>query len=132
MDLTLDQKNFTQDQLDFIQKIVDARIQATSVFEKKQILPPKEFHSLGEIRHLILLNLDHFKCEFDYEPFRMQAVIHCLRKLMVLRPADLEVLADSKFRLDIQISCAIRGKEWKESPFLIGADCIHHLYWKTS
>jgi hypothetical protein len=129
MDLTQDQMNFTQDQLDFIAKIIDAKIQAISASKKKQLLPPKEFHSLPEIRELILLNLDHFRNEFDYEPFRMQAVIHCLRKLMVLRPADLEILGEGKFRLDMQISGAIRT--WDQSPFVVGEDCIHHLYWRA-
>jgi hypothetical protein len=130
MDLTQDQMNFTQDQVDFIAKIIDAKIQAISASRAKQLSPLREFHTQPEIRELILLNLDNLKYEFDYDPFRLQAVIHCLRKLMVLRPADLEIVADNKFRLEAQISGAIY--RWDQCPFIQGADSPRHFYWKTS
>ena len=130
MDLTLDSKDFTQDQLDFIQKIIDARIQAVSASSTKQPSPPRQFHSQPEIRELIVSNLGYLKLELDYEPFRIQAFYHCFRKLIALRPDDLKLVSDGRIRLEPQINGAIQ--DWDQCPFFQGADNPRYYYWKTS
>jgi hypothetical protein len=131
MDLTQNQITFTPEELKaYVANFVETEYADLLAFAKKRQSSLRSYHTVTEIKDLILLNLSHLKSELDYEPFTVQAFTHCLRKLMVLRPGDLEILGDDKFRLNSQISQAIHSN-WDQNPIELGSDHRSHLYWRA-
>lgn len=122
--------DFTQEQLEFISKLVDAKVRKATEFKKRKTRTlKKEFHSYHEIREIILKNKDVLTLELDYAPFRFQTIVHCIRKIMVLRPADSDLLANGVIRLDAQ--CREALTDWSDNPFEQIVDHPRHYCWKT-
>ena len=122
---------FTQEQLEFISKIVDAKIKKATAFKKKKESTPRfDFHTSQDLKKVIITNLDYFKAELNYEPFRMQGIVHCVRKVITLKPGDEMVMSKGIIRFDSQIGQLI--SRWDDAPWVQSADHPRHFYWKKS
>jgi hypothetical protein len=128
--------DFTQEQLDYITKLIDAKVSAKakkgllSFHTKRYVTPREQFHSAPELRAIILANLDFLKLELNYEPFRLHSIIHCVRKLIVLRPADHQILTNGMIRLDSNFFGCL--KNWADCPFEPKPNHPRHFCWKKS
>jgi hypothetical protein len=121
--------DFTQEQLEFISKIVDAKIKKATAFKKtKESTSRFDFHSARDLKKIIIANLDYFKTELNYEPFRLQGIVHCVRKVITLKPGDEMVISNGMLRLDSQISQLIN--KWDDAPWVQSPDHPRHLCWK--
>jgi hypothetical protein len=123
--------DFTQEQLDYITKLVEAKVKKATAFKKeKKIAAKQNYHSYAELKAIINANTDYLKAEINYEPFRMQGIAHCVRKIILPMDEDLILLPNGMIRIDSQISGLI-GK-WRDAPWYQDANHPRHLYWKKS
>jgi hypothetical protein len=128
--------NFTQEQFDYITELIESKVDAKikkgilSFKKKKNVIPREQFHSSLELRAIILANQDFLRSELNYEPFRVHAIIHCVRKLITLRPADYQMLGNGMIRLDSHVFTCL--KNWPDSPFEAKPDHPRHFCWKQS
>ena len=123
--------DFTQEQLDYITKLVEAKVKkATTYTKKKTLCPRSEYHTFKEIREIILANKELLKIELNYEPFKLQTIVHCVRKFVTLRSADQDLIGNGMLRFDYQVSRAITT--WNASPFGQVVGHPRHLCWKQS
>jgi hypothetical protein len=130
----MDFPNFTQEQFDYITKLIESKVDAKikkgilSYKKEKKIVPIPNYHSYAELKTIIASNIDYLKTEINYEPFRMQGIAHCVRKIILPLDEDLSLLPNGMIRIDSQISGLI-GK-WKDAPWYQDANHPRHLYWK--
>ena len=123
--------DFTQGQLDYIAKLVETQVKkATSHTKKKKIYSSSEYHTAKEIRQIILANQDFLKLELNYEPFKLHAIVHSLRKIVTLRPQDQDILSNGMVRFEYHVSSAI-NIEWTKTPF-VKFEQNRSLRWKES
>jgi hypothetical protein len=102
---------FTPEQLTFLEKLIDQRI---ALVQRKAKSSASNFHSLPEIRQLIIENKAMLLAEFGYQPFGLKAFRHVLTKMTTLRPGDHEPNGDSEWaqpRWEAQVYAVI-SKPW--------------------
>ena len=100
--------DFTPAQIAAIEKIVDSRL--TQIQSQKISIKP--FHSIPEIRNIIIKNLDDLRNELGDDEFDIQVFRFVFKKYMALRPDDFEFVADRQMRWERQVSNAIRPEAW--------------------
>lgn len=91
------------------------------------------FHSLAEIRDIIIKNIDAIQSYFEGRRVPLSALIDHLRIYTKLRPGDNKILPNNSIRWNKQVSNAIKKQDWPKSPFkLVSRGHYEIEYWKSA
>jgi hypothetical protein len=117
---------FTQEQIFFLEKLIDQRIQ-TALGKKQEpiqhplpIAAPKQYHTLIEIRTLITDYLQEIVEYFGQGEFDIAILRHFLARKTAMKRGDLEMVSDRQkgvTRWDSQVLAAI-NQDWPTTPII--------------
>jgi hypothetical protein len=110
---------FTPDQIALIEQIVDKRIAL-----RKTRGPQRPYHTIPEIRELIVMHLPSLQAEIGNDEFDIAVLRHCLARKITLRDADLEYVGtegNKSRRWEQQTLSALNLQAWPECPIIPGS-----------
>jgi len=112
----------TQEDIEFIQLLIDQRI---ATFKQPAVKPQqdKNYHTVYEIRDIIMMMLPEFKQWINKESFQVTLLRHFLAIHVNQKPGDFEIILNGKnkgqsqlTRFNQQIANAIQT--WRHGPFI--------------
>lgn len=121
---------FTPEQINFIEGLIDKKIQASAAAPPRgKAATTKDYHTVREIRDLIMKHLDEWR-EFAFgKDFPLAALRFFLRTKVEMRPGDVEIAknGNGEMRFDAQVGNALSVDHWPECPFIRSSRIGH---WK--
>jgi hypothetical protein len=102
-----------------LEQLIDQRI---ALSKRKPVSFNPHFHTLPEIRQLVMDHYDELWEEFGDQSFELGALRHVLSKMTTLRPGDYELngtTAEAQPRWEAQVA-AVAANDWpgkQENPF---------------
>jgi len=118
---------FTPEQLTFLENLIDGRIARS---KRPFVNTNKPYHSIPEIRKLIMDNLQSLKTRFGDQEFKIEVFRFVLSEYTELRPGDEEPIGEdrhSRSRWRQQAGEAVSAWPGGHSPF-IKIDGKHGTY----
>ena len=109
---------FTAGQITFLEQLIDQRIAQS---KRPTVNTKKPYHTVPEIRQLIMDNLVALKLRFRNREIRIEVFRFVLSEYTELRPGDEELNGDSSYarpRWDAQVANAITQWPADQSPFI--------------
>ena len=110
---------FTPEQQTFLERLIDKRIVLS---QRKPVSVNPHYHTIPEIRQLVVDHIDDLRDEFGDQSFELGALRHVLAKMTILRPGDYELNGSADFpqpRWEAQVA-QIAAQVWPgnhENPF---------------
>jgi len=110
---------FTSEQITFLEQLIDQRV---ALSKRKPVNVNPHFHTLPEIRQLVMDHIDELWEEFGVQTFELGALRHVLSKMTTLRPGDYELngtTAEAQPRWEAQVA-QVAANPWpgkQENPF---------------
>ena len=110
----------TQEDIEYIQLMIDERI-ASSEAKPRAPRIEKDYHTVYDIRDLIMGHLAEFKQWIGAECFQLTLLRHFLAQRVTYKARDLEIMPNGKSgtshvtRFDQSVANAIQT--WKHGPF---------------
>lgn len=110
---------FTEEQITFLEQLIDQRIAQS---KRPLVNTDKPYHTVPELRKLIMDNLQALKARFRNREFKIEVFRFILAEYTKLRPGDEELNGDEKHgrpRWDQQVGNAVTAP-WpnEQSPFV--------------
>ena len=102
---------FTQDQIDLINQLIDYRV-AHHAQSNHQANHPRHFHTISEIRSLILANLEEFRAFCFGEEFHIATLTSFLKQKTELTAHDKQLMPQGN-----TINCMTRFEQQVQSCF---------------
>ena len=107
---------FTQDEINFINQLIDARI-AHHAQSDRQESRMRDFHTIGDIRALIVANLEEFRVFCFGDEFHIATLTSFLKLKTELTAYDKETLSQGKnkvTRFESQVRSVF--SKWRNAP----------------
>ena len=109
---------FTQDQINFINQLIDARFAHHAQFDRQESRM-RDFHTIGDIRALIIANLEEFRAFCFGDEFHIATLTSFLKLKTELTADDKEPMPQGKAsnpmtRFESQVQSVF--PKWHDAP----------------